>query len=365
MTTQNSVLTVTDDLPIAVARPVHSGKVRSVYFLSAQDSRRLIEERAYHVPEHSPLALMVISDRLSAYDCAWRSETLAGVPGKGVALNAIAAHWFTLLRDTVGLGNHLLEMPHPMVWVVRQARPVMVEAIARRYITGSLWRAYEKGDRHFAGVALPDGLARYGELPDVLFTPSTKGVMTGLAGVPAFDDAPVDPTRIAQHFEAFGLGDASDLAQLESALRDGFKAIGQALETTGRLLVDTKFEFGFAPTAQGEELIYMDEIGTPDSSRIWRKDDWNSGSPTEFSKEVFREALQDWVPDRDLLLNSDRMEERLAFAKAHRVPDEFFHKVSQVYRDEAEALLNLPIVFPDSPREEILQILSSEFGLLI
>ena len=364
MTTQTPVLTVTDDLPIAVARPVHSGKVRSVYFLGAEDSQRLVESRGYKVPADSPLALMIISDRLSAFDCAWRSESLPGVPGKGAALNAIAAHWFDLLRETVGLQHHLLEMPHPMVWIVRQARPVMVEAIARRFITGSLWRAYEKGDREFAGVSLPDGLQRFSELPEVLFTPSTKGVMSNLEGVPAFDDAPVDPARIAQHHSAFGLRDSSDLAQLEGALREGFATISQALEATGRLLVDTKFEFGFAPTEQGEELIYMDEIGTPDSSRIWRKDDWSSGSPTEFSKEVFREALLNWVPDRDVLLNSDRMEERLAFARSHPVPDAFFREVSEVYRGEAESVLGTSLEFPASPREEILQILDAEFGLL-
>ncbi|MEM9316340.1 MAG: hypothetical protein AAGA95_17100, partial [Pseudomonadota bacterium] len=70
------VLTVSDDLPVPVSRPVHSGKVRSVYFLTPEDSRRLIAERGYAVAPHSDLALMVISDRLSAFDCLWRSQNL-------------------------------------------------------------------------------------------------------------------------------------------------------------------------------------------------------------------------------------------------------------------------------------------------
>ncbi|MFT7289338.1 MAG: phosphoribosylaminoimidazole-succinocarboxamide synthase, partial [Halieaceae bacterium] len=141
----HSVLINSDNLPVRTDQPVHSGKVRSVYWLTAEDSQRLIESRGYPVPADSELAIMVISDRLSAYDCLWRAEKLPGVPGKGAALNAIAAHWFGAFEHA-GLGpHHLLEMPHPLLWIVRRARPLMVEAIARRYLTGSLWRAYEQG----------------------------------------------------------------------------------------------------------------------------------------------------------------------------------------------------------------------------
>ena len=101
------VLTVSDDLPLRTARPVHSGKVRSVYWLGEDDSRRLIESRDYPVAPDSLLAIMVISDRLSAFDCLWHGESLAGVPGKGAALNAIAAHWFDELQRAGLPANHL------------------------------------------------------------------------------------------------------------------------------------------------------------------------------------------------------------------------------------------------------------------
>jgi phosphoribosylaminoimidazole-succinocarboxamide synthase len=189
-----------------------------------------------------------------------------------------------------------------MLWVVRQARPIRIEGIARRYLTGSLWRAYARGERLVGGVALPDGLSQYERLPALLFTPSTKGIIEGVAGVAATDDAPVSPSVLREHPGAFALRSSADVDGCEALLRRGFEVIEDALEKHGELLVDTKFEFGLAPARDGgEELLVMDEVGTPDSSRIWRRRDWEAGHPREHSKEQFREALMDWVPDRAML----------------------------------------------------------------
>jgi len=358
------VLVVNDDLPVRVASPVHSGKVRSVYFLTADDSRRLVAQRGYAIPEESPLALMVISDRLSAFDCLWRGELLAGVPGKGAALNALAAHWFDAFSRAGTGAHHLLEMPHPLVWVVRQARPVRIEAIARRYLTGSLWRAYARGARRVGGVELAEGLQQYARLPELLFTPSTKGVIRGVPGVDATDDAPLDPALLRSEPRAFGLRGPSDAMHCETALARGFALIEGALAERGRLLVDTKFEFGYAPAPEGgEELIYMDEVGTPDSSRIWQREDWAQGLPREHSKEQFREALLDWVDDRDVLLNPGRMQERQALA-ATPVPDTFLEALAETYRSEAEAQLGRVLMLPDRPRASLLDTLA-DLGVLL
>lgn len=360
-----AVMTVSDDLPLTTARPVHSGKVRSVYFLDGPTSQQLIDRRGYRLPAGSLLALMVISDRLSAFDCLWQAETLPGVPGKGAALNAVAAHWFDRF-DRAGLGpHHLLEMPHPMLWVVRQSRPVMIEAIARRYLTGSLLRAYEGGQRRFGDYVLADGLAPYSQLPELWFTPSTKGVMRGIPGVPETDDAPVTLAQVQAHPDAFGFSDPAAVTQTETVLGRGFELVESALADNGELLVDTKFEFGYAPGTTGaEELIIIDEVVTPDSSRIWRRDDWEAGAPREHSKELFREALLGWVDDRSMLLDPQRMAERSAYAASRRVPDEFFLDLAATYADVAERWCGAATAASEDPREELLTVLADDLGLI-
>ncbi len=166
MTLATQVLAVNDDLPIRTDLPVHSGKVRSVYWLTAADSARLIREKNYPVAADTPLAIMVISDRISAFDCIWHGENgLNGVPGKGAALNAISNHWFALFKQHGLADSHILDIPHPLVWIVQKARPLKIEAIARQYITGSMWRAYSKGEREFCGITLPEGLQKDQKLP--------------------------------------------------------------------------------------------------------------------------------------------------------------------------------------------------------
>ena len=145
MSLADQVLAVNNDLPIRTDQPIHSGKVRSVYWLSEADSDRLIAEKGYNVAPGSPLAIMVISDRISAFECIWHGEGgMNGVPGKGAALNAISNHWFRLFREKGLADSHILDIPHPLVWIVQKAQPVMIEAIARQYITGSMWRSLFK-----------------------------------------------------------------------------------------------------------------------------------------------------------------------------------------------------------------------------
>ena len=165
-------------MPIRTGAAVHSGKVRSVYWLTEDDSRRLIEEKNYDVALDTPLAIMVISDRISAFDCIWHGEGgMKGVPGKGAALNAISNHWFKLFKKQGLADSHILDIPHPFVWIVQKAKPVMIEAICRQYITGSMWRSYAKGEREFCGIELNDGLEKDSKLPTLLQTPSTKGIL--------------------------------------------------------------------------------------------------------------------------------------------------------------------------------------------
>ncbi len=366
MSRPESVLANNDDLPIRTEQPVHSGKVRSVYWLTPDDSARLIRERGYDVAPDAPLAIMVISDRISAFDCIWHAEGgMHGVPGKGAALNAISSHWFRLFREQGLADSHILEVPHPLVWIVQSARPVMIEAIGRQYITGSMWRAYERGERRFCGITLPDGLERDQKLPELLITPSTKGILKGIPGVPETDDVNVTRQDIEANHQAFGFRTREDIDRYETLLREGFDLISRELEKIDQIFVDTKFEFGYVTDARGRDrMIYMDEVGTPDSSRIWDGPAYRQGRIVERSKEAFRQLLLEHFPDPDVLLDKDRMEERRALAADNPLPQSVMEEVSATYLDMARKITGREIDVPDNARGEIIDILDRDYGLI-
>ncbi|WP_114767803.1 phosphoribosylaminoimidazolesuccinocarboxamide synthase [Vibrio rhodolitus] len=366
MSLADQVLAVNDDLPIRTNKPVHSGKVRSVYWLTEEDSQRLIEEKGYDVAPDAPLAIMVISDRISAFDCIWRGEGgLKGVPGKGAALNAVSNHWFELFKQNGLADSHILDIPHPLVWIVQKAKPIMIEAICRKYITGSMWRAYSKGERDFCGIELPEGLEKDKVLPELLMTPSTKGILKGIPGVPEADDVNITRNNIEDNFAAFNFSSAADIAEYEKLLKQGFNVISEALDKVDQIFVDTKFEFGYVTDAAGnEKLIYMDEVGTPDSSRIWDKTAYQQGQIVENSKEDFRQFLLNHFPDADILLNKDRMPEREALARDNELPLDALMGVSKTYTAIAEKVTGRPIVLSANPKQEIIDILGSQYGLI-
>jgi phosphoribosylaminoimidazole-succinocarboxamide synthase len=362
----DTILAINNDLPIRTQLPVHSGKVRSVYWLTEVDSRRLIVQKSYNVPLDTPLAIMVISDRISAFDCIWHGENgLAGVPGKGAALNAISNHWFHLFKQNELADSHILDIPHPFVWIVQKAKPVRIEAICRQYITGSMWRAYSKGERDFCGITLPEGLVKDGKLTDLLFTPSTKGILREIPGVPEADDVNITRQNIAENYQAFNFESLDDISLYEKLLREGFNLISDALADIEQIFVDTKFEFGYVKDLDGKhKLIYMDEVGTPDSSRIWDAQQYKLGNIVENSKEGFRQLLLNHFPDPDILLNKDRMSEREALARNNALPLQVLLDVSKTYINIAEKITGNKIVLSKNPKAEIIQILREQYQLV-
>lgn len=366
MNLADKVLAVNNDLPIRTDAPVHSGKVRSVYWLTEADSKRLIAEKGYNVPEDAPLAIMVISDRISAFDCIWQGEGgMKGVPGKGAALNAISNHWFKLFKEQGLADSHILDIPHPFVWIVQKAKPVMIEAICRQYITGSMWRSYEKGEREFCGIEISEGLTKDSKLTELLQTPSTKGILEGIPGVPAVDDVNITRKNIEDNFEAFNFRSLDDITLYEKLLTQGYDVISNELEKLDQIFVDTKFEFGYVEDKDGnEKLIYMDEVGTPDSSRIWDGEQYRAGKVVENSKEGFRQLLLNHFPDPDILLNKSRMGEREALARDNELPEAVLMNVSKTYTDIAEKITGEKIVLSDNPKAEIIDILRSQYQLV-
>ncbi|WP_281557285.1 phosphoribosylaminoimidazolesuccinocarboxamide synthase [Thalassomonas sp. RHCl1] len=366
MSLADKVLAVNNDLPIRTDSAVHSGKVRSVYWLTDEDSRRLIKEKSYDVSEDTPLAIMVISDRISAFDCIWQGEGgMKGVPGKGAALNAISNHWFKLFKENGLADSHILDIPHPFVWIVQKAKPVMIEAICRQYITGSMWRSYTKGERDFCGIALPEGLEKDSKLPELLQTPSTKGILEGIPGVPAVDDVNITRKNIEDNYQAFNFKSLEDISLYEKLLTEGFDVISDALAKLDQIFVDTKFEFGYVKGRDGKDkLIYMDEVGTPDSSRIWDGEQYRTGKVVENSKEGFRQLLLNHFPDPDILLNKDRMAEREALARDNELPESVLMEVSNTYTAIAEKITGEKITLSDNPKAEIISILRDQYQLI-
>lgn len=206
---------------------LHHGKVRESF--RVDDATRLI----------------AVTDRLSAFDRVLTTP----VPGKGAALNAVSAWWFERTRDVVP--NHFLRLIDPNLMLVREAVPIRIEMVVRGYLAGSLWRAYQKGQRDFWGATLPEGMRLHDPFPEPLATPTTKEA----------SDRPITPEEIV----AGGWASADQYREMERVSRELFARGTGLLAERGLILVDTKYEFGLADG----KLILIDELHTSDSSRIW------------------------------------------------------------------------------------------------
>lgn len=223
---------------------------------------------------------IVVSDRISAFDVV-----LGTIPFKGQILNGMAAYWFEQSRAIAP--NHLIEVPDPAVSVVHDCTPFAVEMVLRGYLTGSsptsLWTHYAAGAREYCGIRFPDGMTKHQRLDAPVVTPTTKAE----AGE---HDEPVSPAQIVER----GLCDAPTFERLSAMCLELF-ALGTRLAAErGLILVDTKYELG--RTASGE-IVFIDEIHTPDSSRYWLADSYeralaDSGDPRALDKEYLRRQLQ-------------------------------------------------------------------------
>ena len=225
--------------------------------------------------------LIVTTDRLSAFD-----RVLAGVPYKGQVLNQLSAWWFERTADLIA--NHVINVPDPNALLARAARPLPVEVVVRGHITGvtdtSLWGMYSAGARAMYGYEFPDGLRKNTPLPAHIVTPTTKAHEGG-------HDEPLSCADVvARGLLAPDLWDRVVEAALELFAR------GVSLgERSGLILADTKYEFGMT---SDDELIVIDELHTPDSSRWWIAESYDDRvsaghEPESLDKEVVRRAFAD------------------------------------------------------------------------
>jgi phosphoribosylaminoimidazole-succinocarboxamide synthase len=235
--------------------PKVTGKVRDIY-------------------DRGDRLVLISTDRHSSFD-----RIIAHIPWKGQVLNQVSAHWFDVTKDIVP--NHVIATPDPNVTVARKCRLVPVEAVVRGYLTGvtdtAIWTRYGKGQRDFGGLALPEDMKKNQKLPQPLFDPTTKE---------AGHDRVLTPAQmIAEGFITPELFERIRATALKLFAR------GQDVAARhGLILVDTKYEFGLD---EGGSLVLIDEIHTPDSSRYWKLDSYQSRfavgeEPEYFDKEFLR-----------------------------------------------------------------------------
>jgi phosphoribosylaminoimidazole-succinocarboxamide synthase len=225
--------------------------------------------------------LIVTTDRLSAFD-----RVLAGVPYKGQVLNQLAAWWFAQTADVIA--NHVIDVPDPNALLARSAAPLPVEVVVRGHITGvtdtSLWGMYSEGRRAMYGYTFPDGLGKNTPLPKHIVTPTTKALHGG-------HDEPLSCDEVVQR----GLLPADLWERVMAAALAIFARGVDVGRKAGLILADTKYEFGLTAT---DELILIDELHTPDSSRWWVADTYYArleagDEPESLDKEVVRRAFAD------------------------------------------------------------------------
>lgn len=250
--------------------PARIGKVREVYDLGDR-------------------VLLVATDRISAYDCTMAD----GIPDKGRLLTEMSAHWFRELADVAP--HHLVStddaeiaalLPNPApelagrTTLAVKTEPLPVEAIARGYMDGSLYKEYLAHGPNVHGLNLPEGLRQGEKLPEPIFTPATKAT-----------EGHDENISFARTVELLGEETAIEVRDKTLAL---YRRAAERAERVGLILADTKFEFGRTPDGR---LLLIDEALTPDSSRYWDAATYAPGGPQpSFDKQYLRDWLSasDW-----------------------------------------------------------------------
>lgn len=298
MISHNSVLT---SLDLPVFPLFKQGKVRSVYEVGADQ------------------LLMVTSDRISAFDHILPT----GIPHKGAVLTAVTQFWCDQLQDIVP--NHLIstqfqafpeqlfpyrEMLEGRSMLVKRTNLIEVECVVRGYLAGSGWKEYQQSGT-VCGISLPQGLRLADALPEPIFTPAYKAPQ-------------------GQHDENISLDQMKNL--VGPALTESLKNISLALykkgrevaQTKGIILADTKFEFGLL----NNQIVLIDEVMTPDSSRFWDAEAYRPGiSPPSFDKQIVRDYLETCGWDKQ--------------STPPFLPEDVIEKTSQKYLEIQKLLLGL------------------------
>lgn len=297
-------------------------EIKTVYRTEIEEFPRFAEGKVRDVYDLGDKLLVVASDRLSAFDVVLPNP----IPNKGFVLTQMSIFWFDYLKDVVP--NHFItanldEYPSELArhrdvlegrsMLVKKCKRIDFECIVRGYITGSMWKEYQKAKEKNAkkilhGFELPNNLEESEKLPKPLFTPSTKAE-TG------------HDENISQEQMADQIG--SDLVKkLEDVSIQLFEKASNYAENRGIMIADTKFEFGF----DGDQLTLIDEVLSPDSSRFWPKYKYSKGKSQEsFDKQFIRDYLSQSGWNKK--------------PPAPEVPEDIIKKTSEKYKEAYELLV--------------------------
>lgn len=218
--------------------------------------------------------IMVASDRISAFDCILPRA----IPYKGAVLNQIAAHFLQATRDICP--NWLVSTPDPNVAIGSRCEPLRVEMVIRGYVAGHAARTYASGIRELSGVPMPEGLRENDPFPEPIITPTTKA------------DAGHDEDISREEILAQGIVSLEDYEQMEAYTRALFQRGTEMAARQGLILVDTKYEFG----KKDGQVVLMDEIHTPDSSRYFYADGYAERQARgERQRQLSKEFVREWL----------------------------------------------------------------------
>ena len=234
----------------------YKGKVRDVYTID------------------NDILVMLVSDRISAFDVILPRP----IPYKGQVLNQLAAYMLNATKDVCP--NWLAAAPAPNASVGYRCEPFKVEVVVRGHLCGHAWRTYNNGQRILCGVLMPDGLAENDAFPQPIITPSTKA-----------SEGHDEDISVADILEQ-GLTTESEWQQIENYALALFKRGNELAQKQGLILADTKYEFG----KRNREIVLMDEIHTPDSSRYFYAEGFNERQQRgEKQRQLSKEFVREWL----------------------------------------------------------------------
>jgi phosphoribosylaminoimidazole-succinocarboxamide synthase len=246
---------------------------------------------------------LIASDRISVFD----RVLCDSIPDKGRILTQLSLFWFNQTQDIIS--NHIISHPDPNVLFVKKCTPIMIEVIVRGYIVGSLWRDYKDGKRVKCGIKLPEGLQQNAQLPEPIVTPTTKSEQG--------HDEDITEEEILKS----GLVTPQNWKMIKEKALELYKRGQEVLKKRGLILVDTKYEFGLDANGQ---VVLIDEIHTPDSSRFW------------FQKDLDRKEVK--FPDKEFLREWLRERGFTGDGPVPTIPQEVQQKVRNSYRELYEMI---------------------------